>query len=118
TSYSTTSTEDPDLALIDGMIERLEQSPELARSLFLEHLQCARVYLQGAMPAEYSHNLELAKNAVKLLNSKDLRKELLWTVATLQADLAQHLNSHPSSVKEPAFHAPSTSEADLEHFFK
>src|ERR1041385_4067427 len=117
TRFPTVATAEASLALIDALIERLQDSPDPMRSLIREHLQSARGNMQGGMPAECAHNFELAKNAARMLTDKELRHDLLGSIASLQSELAHELVSHEALTK-PTFQSPGTTDANLEHFFK
>jgi hypothetical protein len=52
-----------DLKALDELLALVEPASELAM-LAVEHLHGARIYLLGAMDAEYALNLEMAREAL------------------------------------------------------
>jgi hypothetical protein len=53
-----------DLDAFDSMLAELHQLPPDQSALVIEHLQGARNYMAGSMPAELAFNLNLAEAAL------------------------------------------------------
>ncbi len=67
------SRNDPTVARLDELVHDLAGGDGTPRSLLREHLEAARFYLLGAMPAEYQLNLELAEGLLPDIEDKDLQ---------------------------------------------
>jgi hypothetical protein len=65
-----------ELAQLDGFLSELAKETEAQCELLREHLESARDYLVGAMPAEYRFNLKLAGETLNGVEDKDLRDRL------------------------------------------
>jgi hypothetical protein len=119
TLTETLSPQEVDRDLLDGLIAQVQNTHDPNSALLSEHLQSARTYLLGAMPLEYSHNLELAKNTARSLSNRELRDQLQWTIAALERDLVQSLDSRvPLKADTQPARARSHPETDLSQFFK
>ena len=53
-----------DLAQLDGLLQALGKETGSQCELLREHLESARVYLVGLMPAEYALSLRMAEQAL------------------------------------------------------
>jgi hypothetical protein len=69
-------TQSQELAQLDGFLSELAKETEAQCELLREHLESARAYLVGAMPAEYRFNLKLAGETLDGVEDKDLRDRL------------------------------------------
>jgi len=67
------SPRDPDLARIDELVRDLGEGDGTPNAMIREHLEAARFYLLGSMPAEYQLNLELAEGLVSDLDDENLQ---------------------------------------------
>jgi len=76
------------LARIEELISDLVGGDETARGLIREHLEAARFYLHGAMPAEYLFNLELAEGLLSELDDKDLQQRIREFVSSQKSTVA------------------------------
>jgi hypothetical protein len=71
-----------DLDVLNELIAELERlAPERTR-LVLEHLEGARYYLTGAMPAELALNLNLAEESLDLLHDEALKSRIQQFIQT------------------------------------
>jgi hypothetical protein len=70
------TTQSQELAQLDGFLSELAKETEAQCELLREHLEAARDYLVGAMPAEYRFNLKLAGETLDGVEDKDLRDRL------------------------------------------
>ena len=64
------------LSDLDDLLAGLEHEHSPDCGLLREHLQGARSYLLGAMPAEYKLNLRLAGDVVDCIGNEALRRRL------------------------------------------
>jgi hypothetical protein len=69
-------TQGQELAQLDGFLSELAKETEAQNELLREHLETARDYLIGAMPAEYRFNLKLAGETLNGVEDKNLRDRL------------------------------------------
>lgn len=67
---------DPAVSRIDELVRDLAGGDDTSRGLLREHLEAARFYLLGDMPAEYRLNLELAEGLVPDLHDEDLQHRI------------------------------------------
>ncbi len=67
--------ESSELTLLDELLGELASKHEHSE-LLQEHLNSARQYLVGGMPAEYRFNLKLAYEDLHTVSDKDLRFKL------------------------------------------
>ena len=63
-------------ARIEELIRDLVGEDDTAKGLIREHLEAARFYLHGAMPAEYLFNLELAEGLLSELHDQELQHRI------------------------------------------
>ena len=61
---------------MDGLLEELGKETEAQCELLREHLESARVYLVGLMPAEYALSLKMAEEALNCVSDHNLRKRI------------------------------------------
>lgn len=69
-------THSSELARLDGFLSELAKETEAHCDLLREHLESAREYLLGAMPAEYRFNLKLAGETLNGITDENLRDRL------------------------------------------
>jgi hypothetical protein len=69
-------THSSELAQLDGFLTELAKETEAQSDLLREHLETAREYLLGAMPAEYRSNLKLAGETLNGVSDKNLQARL------------------------------------------
>jgi glutamate synthase domain-containing protein 3 len=62
-----------DLAQLDGLLKALGEETDSQCKLLREHLESARVYLVGLMPAEYALSLKMADEALSGIADHNLR---------------------------------------------
>ncbi len=62
-----------ELVRLDRLLKELGSETEAQCELLREHLESARVYLVGLMPAEYALNLQMAGEALNSISDPDLR---------------------------------------------
>jgi len=62
-----------DLDAFDSMLAELHQLPSDQSALIIEHLQGARNYVAGSMPAELAFNLNLAKAALDNISDSGIK---------------------------------------------
>ena len=74
-------------AELDGIIAVLEPPNSDASALLLEHLKCAKMYLQGSMPEEYFVELDMARETAAGLPDHDLRRSTSNTIKHLRDEL-------------------------------
>ena len=67
---------DPNLANIEQLIGDLNGEDDTPNALMREHLEAARFYLLGSMPAEYHFSLWLSESILSEIKDKDLRARL------------------------------------------
>jgi len=67
------TTESSELTLLDELLSELAAETEAHCDLLREHLETARQYLVGAMPAEYRLNLKLAREILNCISDENLR---------------------------------------------
>ena len=65
-----------DLLHLDGLLEELGKENGAQCEPLREHLESARVYLVGLMPAEYGLSLKLAAEALDCVPNVDLRARI------------------------------------------
>jgi hypothetical protein len=70
------TSQNQELAQLDGFLSELAKETEAQCELLREHLETARAYLIGAMPAEYRFNLKLAGETLNGVEDKNLRDRL------------------------------------------
>jgi hypothetical protein len=64
------------LSRLDDLLANLEHEHNPDCRMLREHLQGARSYLLGAMPAEYKLNLRLAEHVLGCVGNEELRQKL------------------------------------------
>ena len=72
---------DVDLARLDSLISELDHVGD--NELLLEHLQSARTYLLGAMPAECALSLDFAGAAAQEVRDASLRNRIQEEIKSL-----------------------------------
>lgn len=65
-----------DAARIDEIVRELDDPTGTASALMREHLDAARFYLLGAMPAEYQMELDLARGLLPHIDNRTLRRRV------------------------------------------
>src|ERR1700730_6925397 len=95
----------------DALIEKMKQSGDSDYDLVREHLETAHAYSLGAMPAECTHNLELAQPASEALSGKPVEHELQTSIATLLFEVHRSAPAHWR-------HVPRSTEIGLAEFFQ
>ncbi len=65
-----------DLGRLDEFLEELGAETEAQCELLREHLESARTYLVGSMPAEFELNLQMARDALNCVSNQELRSLL------------------------------------------
>lgn len=65
-----------DLSRLDEFLEDLGAETEAQCELLREHLEAARTYLVGSMPAEYELSLQMAREALNCVSNQELRLNL------------------------------------------
>jgi hypothetical protein len=105
----------PDSLQLDALIAKLKERRE--NELLIEHLQTASAYLQGAMPEECSHNLQMARGLAGNVSTKSLEGDLRDTIADLLQGLHPAAGTHWKHRDPPnALPAPRPGER-LQEFF-
>jgi hypothetical protein len=85
------------LKRLDGLIENLGGSGDASKhsegqcALLLEHLQAARRYLLGSMPAEYGSSLGQAKESTSCIADKSTRAQTKETLRSLINGASDHV---------------------------
>lgn len=111
-------------ATLDSLIAKVKSSGE--SQLLIEHLQTAHAYLQGAMPEECIHNLEMAHTASAELSAGALESEVKQAIASLVRSLRpsaqphwhHHLRSNPAGADSAsASDRPRATATGLGEFF-
>ena len=75
---------------LDNLIAKLKTgADDDAGVLLIEHLQTARVYLHGVMPAECTANLTMALRAARGLHDATLRREAKEEISAILERLKQ-----------------------------
>jgi hypothetical protein len=64
------------LKRLNDLISALEANPSSREGLMRAHLEDARFYLNGAMPAEYRLNLKLAEESQEEIEDENLRDRI------------------------------------------
>ncbi len=100
---------------LDSLIARLKRSED--SELLVEHLQTAHAYLQGAMPEECIHNLELARQAADALPAKSLADEVKQTVNAMLHDLHPFPPAHWRHHAALSLRGPRANAQGLADFF-
>ena len=76
-----------DLTRLDDLIGEIEESSDNGlnkdRNLLLEHLRSARHHLFGAMPLEYSVDLENAAFVAEVIADENLRQRVMTGILDL-----------------------------------
>jgi hypothetical protein len=70
------SVQKDDIARLDGLLDELGKETEAQCEVLREHLESARVYLVGLMPAEYAVSLKLAEEVLNCVSNNNLRKRI------------------------------------------
>ncbi len=65
-----------DLNRLDGFLEDLGAETEAQCELLREHLESARTYLVGSMPAEFELSLQMAREGLNCVSNQELRSNL------------------------------------------
>jgi hypothetical protein len=65
-----------DVARLDGLLDELGEQTDAQCEVLHEHLESARVYLVGLMPAEYAFSLKMAEEALNCVSDHNLRKRI------------------------------------------
>lgn len=65
-----------DLVRLDEFLEELGAESEAQCELLREHLESARTYLVGSMPAELDLSLRMAREALNCVSNPELRSRL------------------------------------------
>jgi len=65
-----------DLGRLDEILENLGSEHEAQCELLREHLESARTYLVGAMPAEFELSLKMAKETLNCVSNAELRSRI------------------------------------------
>ena len=65
-----------DVFQLDGLLEELGKEGGVQCEALREHLESARIYLMGLMPAEYALSLQLAGEALSCVSNVDLRARI------------------------------------------
>lgn len=104
-----------DSAQLDALIAKVKGGGD--SELLVEHLQTAHAYLQGAMPEECVHNLEMASEAAAALSARSLAGEVRQTVAAVLHDLHPFPPAHWRHHAGSRAHGPSATAEGLAEFF-
>lgn len=75
-----------EITRLDEAIEEVSDPSEARCELLREHLESARTYLLGAMPAENSISLRLANEALDCIANADRRRRVREAIATMLAE--------------------------------
>jgi hypothetical protein len=67
------SRRNPDVANIEELVRDLAGEQGTTNALMREHLEAARFYLLGSMPAEYEFSLKLAAETLPDIEDKELQ---------------------------------------------
>ena len=70
------SVQSEDLVRLDQLLDELGTPTGTPYTLLREHLESARVYLVGLMPAEYAFRLRMAEEALDGVSDRDLRERI------------------------------------------
>ncbi len=105
-----------DSAQLAELIAKVKRAGE--NELLIEHLQAAHAYLQGAMPQECAHNLEMASRALDEISSKLLGNEVKHTVAALLHDLHPAPHDHWRHRGSPETRPRRATAKGLDEFFR
>jgi hypothetical protein len=70
------SVQTDDIARLDGLVDELRKETDTQCEVLREHLESARVYLVGLMPAEYAFSLKMAEDALNSVSDPNLRKRI------------------------------------------
>jgi hypothetical protein len=70
------SVQTDDIARLDGLLDELGKETEAQCEVLREHLESARLYLVGLMPAEYAFSLKMAEEALNCVSDHNLRKRI------------------------------------------
>jgi hypothetical protein len=73
-----------DLAELDSILEELGTGPQV--ELLREHLESARIYLAGSMPAEFALSLQMAEDALESVSDPDLRARIERFIQTNESE--------------------------------
>ncbi len=65
-----------ELGRLDEFLEQLGGETEAQCELLREHLEAARTYLVGSMPAEFELSLQMAREALNCVSNRELRLRL------------------------------------------
>lgn len=65
-----------DLEKLNQILAELEDVPTEDKRLVTEHLEGARYYLTGGMPAEYAFNLKLARESLDSLSNEHMKSQI------------------------------------------
>ena len=64
------------LGRLDEFLEELGAETEAQCELLREHLESARTYLVGSMPAEFDLSLRMARESLNCVSNQELRSRL------------------------------------------
>ena len=70
------SVQTDDIARLDALLDELGKETEAQCEVLREHLESARVYLVGLMPAEYAFSLKMAEEVLNCVSDPNLRKRI------------------------------------------
>ena len=70
------SVQTQDIFQLDGLLEAISKEGGAQCEPLLEHLESARIYLVGLMPAEYALSLQLAGEALDCISDVNLRARI------------------------------------------
>jgi hypothetical protein len=65
-----------DVERLDQLLNELGKETEAQCEVLREHLEGARVYLFGLMPAEYALSLKMAEEMLNCVSDQNLRKRI------------------------------------------
>jgi len=75
-----------DVHRIDTVIDDVSDPAESQCELLREHLESARHYLLGSMPAEYKLSLQLATQALGCITDAERRKRVTQAIEEMLAE--------------------------------
>jgi len=70
------SVQTDEIARLDGLLNELGTETEAQCEVLREHLESARVYLVGLMPAEYAFSLKMAEEVLDCVSDQTLRTRI------------------------------------------
>jgi hypothetical protein len=65
-----------EITRLDGLLDELGNETEAQCEVLREHLESARVYLVGLMPAEYALSLKMAEEVLNCVSDHNLRTRI------------------------------------------